>query len=108
MSHDFTMAIMARGARKYTSGVAALYGGGLPILPLSFSSRTADLAACFETSPLVEVTDLAFVATTKAPVPVVAAPVRIVPTDGITTPVVPADWSDMRATRVAVLYTKDW
>ena len=108
MSHDFTMAIMARGARKYSSGAVALYGGGLPRSPPSFSSWTTDSAACFRTSPLVEVTDLALVATTRAPDPVVAAPVRIVPTDGITTPVVPADWSDMRATRVAVLHIKDW
>jgi hypothetical protein len=47
------------------------------------------------------------VVATKIPVPVVAAPVRIVPTDGAIV-VVPANWSDPRKIRVALPYTMDW
>ena len=55
----------------------------------------------------MEVSDWALVVATRIPVPVVAAPVRSVPMDGMTA-VVPADWSDIRKIRVALLYTMDW
>ena len=103
------MARMARGVRRYSSGSVARYGGGFLSSSSSpgFSLSARDSAACCRISLLMEVSDWALVVATRIPVPVVAAPVRSVPMDGMTA-VVPADWSDIRKIRVALLYTMDW
>jgi len=69
-----------------------------------------DLAARCKTSLLVEVSGGWTLVATRTPAPVVAAPVRSVPTDGTTvvTVVVPADWSNKTRTRVALAYAMDW
>ena len=106
-SHDLTIARIARGVRRYLSGAVVLSGGGSPLLlPPGFSLSAKDLAVCCKISLQLEVTGCAVVAT-RTPAPVVAAPVRTVPMDGMTV-VVPADWNDPRRTRVALPYTKDW
>jgi len=102
------MARIARGVRRHSSGAVARYGGGFPLLsPLGLSPSTTDSTTCCKSPLLAGVTSLLLVVATRTPAPVVAAPVRIVPTDEVTV-VVLADWSDKTRTRAAVLYAMDW
>ena len=89
--HDLRMAWRARGVRRYS--VSFFWSPGLGF---GLDRRSGSVAGKSEPS---------FMSAT--PVAVVAAPVKIVPTEGKTM-VAPADWSKEKIPPVAPPYMMDW